>query len=137
MIVASGRSALTFNAAMSASSASTTIRSAFLLTLSPTVNCQDILAFRKTNFGYERALTGIDQTLRAWCSVVPGCCRVAAHSGRTPICTNKEWGGRWFNVAFAEGKFGSQGRAMVLFSQMYVFAPKVLHTRCCSARRLS
>ena len=77
MIVASGRSALTFNAAMSASSASTTIRSAFLLTLSPTVNCQDILAFRKANLGYERAFNGI-----------------AAHSARI---TNREWGGRWFN----------------------------------------
>jgi hypothetical protein len=42
MIVASGRSVLTFNAATSASSASTTIRSALPLTLSPTVNCQDI-----------------------------------------------------------------------------------------------
>ena len=42
MIVASGRSALTFNAAMSASSASTTIRSALPLILSPTVNCHDI-----------------------------------------------------------------------------------------------
>jgi hypothetical protein len=51
VIVASGRSALTFNAAMSASSASTTIRSAFLLTLSPTVNCQDILAFLKAKLG--------------------------------------------------------------------------------------
>ena len=59
MIVASGRSALTFNAAMSASSASMTIRSAFLLTLSPTVNCQDIFAFRKANLGYERAFSGI------------------------------------------------------------------------------
>ena len=65
MIVASGRSALTFNAAMSASSASTTIRSAFLLTLSPTVNCQDILAFLKARLGCERARAGIDQTLRA------------------------------------------------------------------------
>ena len=65
MMVASGRSALTFNAAMSASSASTTIRSAFLLTLSPTVNCQDILAFLKAKLGCERALSSIDQTLRA------------------------------------------------------------------------
>src|SRR4029079_3822543 len=64
-IVASGRSALTFNAAMSASSPSTTIRSAFLLTLSPTVNGQDILAFLKAKLGCERALSSIDQTLRA------------------------------------------------------------------------
>jgi hypothetical protein len=77
MIVASGRSALTFNAAMSASSASMTIRSAFLLTLNPTVNCQDIFAFRKANLGYERAFSSI-----------------AVHSARI---TNREWGGRWFN----------------------------------------
>ena len=42
MIVAAGWSALAFKAAMSASSASTTIRSAFPFTLSPTVNCHDI-----------------------------------------------------------------------------------------------
>ena len=60
-IVASGRSALTFNAAMSASSASTTIRSAFLLTLSPTVNCQDILAFRKAQLGCERRASASTQ----------------------------------------------------------------------------
>ena len=42
MIVAPGWSALAFKAAMSASSASTTIRSAFPFTLSPTVNCHDI-----------------------------------------------------------------------------------------------
>ena len=47
MIVAPGWSALAFKAAMSASSASTTIRSAFPFTLSPTVNCHDILAFLK------------------------------------------------------------------------------------------
>ena len=66
MIVASGRSALTFNAAMSASSASTTIRSAFLLTLSPTVNCHDILAFLLmilSGSGYKETLSGIDPVL--------------------------------------------------------------------------
>ena len=79
MIVASGRSALTFNAAMSASSASTTIRSAFLLTLSPTVNCQDILAFLKAKLGCERALSGIDPTLRA--SLVFCCAWVLSRRG--------------------------------------------------------
>ena len=79
MIVASGRSALTFNAAMSASSASTTIRSAFLLTLSPTVNCQDILAFLKAKLGCERARVGIDQTLRA--SLVFCCAWVLSRRG--------------------------------------------------------
>src|SRR6185436_9102806 len=39
-----GPLSLDLQRAMSASSASTTIRSAFLLTLNPTVNCQDILA---------------------------------------------------------------------------------------------
>jgi hypothetical protein len=62
MIVASGRSALTFNAAMSASSASTTILSASLLTLSPTVNCHDSFGLPQARFGCEQALTGIDQT---------------------------------------------------------------------------
>jgi len=42
MIVAPGWSALAFKAAISASSASTRIRSAFPFTLSPTVNCHDI-----------------------------------------------------------------------------------------------
>src|SRR6476660_8671598 len=42
MMAASGRSALTFRAAMSASSAPTTIRSAFPFAITPTVNCQDI-----------------------------------------------------------------------------------------------
>jgi hypothetical protein len=81
MIVASGRSALTFNAAMSASSASTTIRSAFLLTLSPTVNCQDILAFLKAKLGCERARAGSDQNLRA--SLVFCCAWVLSPPRRT------------------------------------------------------
>jgi hypothetical protein len=89
-IVASGRSALTFNAAMSASSASTTIRSAFLLTLSPTVNCHDIFGFLKARLGYERMLTGIDQTLHA--SLVFFCAwvlsRRSALSAHAYICTN-------------------------------------------------
>jgi integrase len=59
MIVAPGWSALAFKAAISASSASTTIRSAFPFTLSPTVNCHDIFA------SYERGLTGIDRYLTA------------------------------------------------------------------------
>jgi len=92
VIVASGRSALTFNAAMSASSASTTIRSAFLLTLSPTVNCQDILAFLKAKLGCERALSSIDQTLRA--SLVLS---VVASRRTQGARLFREWGGRWFN----------------------------------------
>src|SRR6476661_597469 len=42
MIAASGRSALTFRAAMSASSAPTTIRSELPFAITPTMNCQDI-----------------------------------------------------------------------------------------------
>ena len=42
MMAASGRSVLIFKAAMSASSAPTTIRSAFPFAITPTVNCQDI-----------------------------------------------------------------------------------------------
>ena len=51
IIVASGRSTLTFSAATSVSSAWTTIRSAFPFTLSPTVNCQDILEPSKVREG--------------------------------------------------------------------------------------
>ena len=96
-IVASGRSALTFNAAMSASSASTTIRSAFLLTLSPTVKCHDIFGLPQS---YGRLPTIAQRhrppCVRPWSSFMP-VFRVAAHSARTPIFTNREWGGRWFN----------------------------------------
>src|SRR4029079_15262866 len=77
---------------MSASSASTTIRSTFLLTLSPTVNCQDILAFLKAKLGCERALSSIDQTLRA--SLVLS---VVASRRTQGARLFREWGGRWFN----------------------------------------
>ena len=90
MIVAPGWSALAFNAAMSASSASTTIRSAFPFTLSPTVNCQDILAFLKLS--YERALTGIERYLACELDLfVLGGCRVAL-SAHPHICTKIESG---------------------------------------------
>jgi hypothetical protein len=70
MIAASGRSALTLKAAMSASSAPTTIRSTFPFAITPTVNCQDILGPSSSKLGYERA----HRPLRA-SSVffVPGC----------------------------------------------------------------
>ena len=61
MIVAAGWSALAFKAAMSASSASTTIRSAFPFTLSPTVNCHDIFGLPQSYVTNE--LTGIDRYL--------------------------------------------------------------------------
>jgi hypothetical protein len=57
IIVASGRSTLTFSAATSVSSAWTTIRSAFPFTLSPTVNCQDILEPSKVARGGARPIT--------------------------------------------------------------------------------
>src|SRR6185369_9051986 len=79
---------------MSASSASTTIRSAFFLTLSPTVNCQDILAFLKAKLGCERALSSIDQTLRA--SLVFSCAWVLSRRTQGARLF-REWGGRWFN----------------------------------------
>jgi hypothetical protein len=56
IIVASGRSALTFSAATSASSAWTTIRSALPFTLSPS-NCQDILEPSKAELGGARPIT--------------------------------------------------------------------------------
>jgi hypothetical protein len=49
IIVASGRSALTFSAATSASLAWTTIRSALPFTLSPTVNCRTGRKFRTSD----------------------------------------------------------------------------------------
>jgi hypothetical protein len=98
MIMAPGWSALALNAAMSASSASTTIRSAFPFTLSPTVNCHDILAFLKATLrtsahllarylACERSISFVRGGYR-----VAGSCRVAAHSARTPICTKIESG---------------------------------------------
>ena len=92
MIVAPGWSALAFKAAMSASSASTTIRSAFPFTLSPTVNCHDIFDLPQ-RLRYERALTGIDRYLECELDLfVLGCGRVAPTSARTPICTKIESG---------------------------------------------
>ena len=96
MIVAPGWSALAFKAAMSASSASTTIRSAFPFTLSPTVNCHDIVGLPQAKLGYERALPSIDQTLRAtsvfFCALVLSC--RGALSAHPYMHKNREWGGR-------------------------------------------
>jgi len=64
MIVAPGWSALAFNAAMRASSASTTIRSAFPFTRSPTVNCHDIFGLPRSYATNERSPASND-TLRA------------------------------------------------------------------------
>ena len=92
MIVAPGWSALAFKAAMSASSASTTIRSAFPFTLSPTVNCHDIFglpqgARLRTSAHRHRPIPCVRaRSLCAWG------CRVAEHSARTPICTKIESG---------------------------------------------
>src|SRR6185437_5089449 len=80
---------------MSASSASTTIRSAFLLTLSPTVNCQDIFAFLKAKLGCERALSSIDHFARGARS--PFLCRCFASRCIQGARLFREWGGRWFN----------------------------------------
>jgi hypothetical protein len=60
MIVAPGWSALAFKAAMSASSASTTIRSAFPFTLSPTVNCHDIFCLPQSCVTNERSPASTD-----------------------------------------------------------------------------
>jgi hypothetical protein len=80
MIVAPGWSALAFKAAMSASSASTTIRSAFPFTLSPTVNCHVILAFLKATL----RTSASSDTWRA--SSISLCVEVAAsHSARIPL----------------------------------------------------
>jgi hypothetical protein len=92
------------NAATSASSASTTIRSALPLTLSPTVNCHNIFGLPRAKLGYERALTGIDLRARS-AFFVPGCCRVPLMSmslsldapGSTHPVRQREWGGRKSN----------------------------------------
>ena len=60
MIVAAGWSALAFKTAMSASSASTTIRSAFPFTLSPTVNCHDIFGLPQSYVTNERSPASTD-----------------------------------------------------------------------------
>ena len=92
MIVAPGWSALAFKAAMSASSASTTIRSAFPFTLSPTVNCHDIFGLPQGYVTNERSPASTDTLrVRARSSLCRGD-RVAAHSARTPICTKIESG---------------------------------------------
>ena len=92
MIVAPGRSALAFNAAMSASSASTTIRSAFPFTLSPTVNCHDIFGPPQSYVTNERSPASTDTLRASSISLCLGGCRVAAHSARTPICTKNREG---------------------------------------------
>ena len=91
MIVAPGWSALALKAAMSASSASTTIRSASPFTLSPTVDCHDIFSLPQSYVTNE-ALTGIDRHLSA--SSISLCQGVVARasSARTPICTKIESG---------------------------------------------
>jgi hypothetical protein len=93
MIVAPGWSALAFKAAMSASSASTTIRSAFPFTLSPTMNCHDILAFLKATLR-----TSVHRHRTIPCMRARSLCAwgLSPHSARTPICTKiRERGGRW------------------------------------------
>ena len=92
MIVAPGWSALAFKAAMSASSASTTIRSAFPFTLSPTVNCHDIFGLPQSYVTNERSPASTDTLRASSISLCLGCGRVAAHSARTPICTKIESG---------------------------------------------
>jgi hypothetical protein len=92
MIVAPGWSALAFKAAMSASSASTTIRSAFPFTLSPTVNCHDIFDLTQGYVTNERSRASTDTLSASSIFFVPGCSRVAPGSARTPTCTRIEGG---------------------------------------------
>jgi hypothetical protein len=91
IIVAPGWSVLAFKAAMSASSASMTIRSAFPCTLSPTVNCHDISAFLKATLRTSAHRHRTILCIRASISWSLGV--VASHSARTPpICTKIESG---------------------------------------------
>jgi hypothetical protein len=91
MIAAAGWSALAFKAAMSASSASTTIRSAFPFTLSPTVNCHDIFGLPRS-YNYKRSPASND-TLRASSRSLLCVGVVASRTQRAPpICTKIESG---------------------------------------------
>ena len=90
MIVAPGWSALAFKAAMSASSASTTIRSAFPFTLSPTVNCHDIFDLPQGYVANERSRASTDTLCASSISLCRGV--VVPTSARTPICTKIESG---------------------------------------------
>ena len=91
MIVASGWSALALNAAMSASSASTTIRSAFPFTLSPTVNCHDIFWPSSKLVTNERSRHRTIPYVRARSLCRWGLSRRGALT-RTPLCTKIEGG---------------------------------------------
>jgi hypothetical protein len=94
MIVAPGWSALAFKAAMSASSASTTIRSAFPFTLSPTVNCHDIFGLPRSYDKNECSLASND-TLRA--NSISLCLGVLRRTARAPTHKKiKSRGGRRF-----------------------------------------
>src|SRR6476659_4605609 len=96
MIVAAGWSALAFKAAMSASSASTTIRSAFPFTLSPTVNCHDIFGIPQSYVTNERSQASTDTlpSTRSLCALWLS--RRGALSAH-PYMHKIEWGGRWLN----------------------------------------
>ena len=54
------------------------------------------MAFLKARLGYEPRSAALT-TLRARSSSLVPVFRVAAHSARTPIFTNREWGGCWLN----------------------------------------
>src|SRR6478752_2543200 len=95
MIVAPGWSALAFKAAMSASSASTTIRSAFPFTLSPTVNCHDIFGLPQSYVTNERSPASTDtlraRSLCAWGVVA------SRRTQRVPFYAQNRVGGRWLS----------------------------------------
>ena len=74
---------------MSASSASTTIRSAFPFTLSPTVNCHDIFDLPQRYVTNERSPASTDTWVRTLSLCTGGWSR---RSARTPICTKIEGG---------------------------------------------
>ena len=94
MIVAPGWSALAFKAAMSASSASTTIRSAFPFTLSPTVNCHDIFGLPQGYVTNERLPASTDTLRASSISLCGVCSRRADLSAHPYMHKNREWGGR-------------------------------------------
>ena len=95
MIVAPGWSTLAFKAAMSASSASTTIRSAFSFTLSPTVNCHDIFDLLKATVRTSANRYRPIPCVRTRSSCACGLSRRGALSAHPHMHKKTEWGGRW------------------------------------------
>src|SRR6516165_2768282 len=106
MIAASSRSALTLKTAVSASSAPTTIRSAFPFAITPTVNCHDIFGPSssqvrlRTSTHWHRPFACELGLLCAWvfsrAALMSMSLSIDAPGSTYPV-RQREWGGRRFN----------------------------------------